>query len=236
MPAIFIGLSGSKPFDVIRSEVSSLVTQGGYREITLASLSSGDYPGIGELLDRLNAEWGKIEVSFQLPSLKINSFTLPIVRKLAESPKVRSHFRGRIPRRGMASAINKDVSFEKTLAILEEADLAGFKQAKFYFMVGLPVPGRGSAKPTPFSSSSRGFAFQDQFQINVNVGTFVPKPHTPFQWSAQLGESESLQAINILRTGFRQFKNIKALLPFSIRLPARGNLGPRRRKGRGIDT
>ena len=198
-----------KPLEVIRSEVSSLVTQGGYREITLASLSSGDYPDIGELLDRLNDEWGKSRVSFQLPSLKINGFTLPTVRKLAEIRKSGLTFAVETPVEEWQSAINKDVCFEKTIAILEEARSAGFKQAKFYFMVGLPVPGRGIDEAHAIIEFFARLRAKINIQINVNVGTFVPKPHTPFQWSRQLTEIESLEIMNTLRAGMRQFKNIK---------------------------
>jgi radical SAM family uncharacterized protein len=198
-----------KSYEVIRAEVKSLVEQGGYREITLASLSSGDYPRIGELLDRLGAEWGHRRVSFQLPSLKINSFTLPIVRKLAEVRKSGLTFAVETPVDEWQRCINKDVSFERTVAILEEARAAGFKQAKFYFMLGLPVPGRGRGEAEAILEFFARLRSRINLQINVNVGTFVPKPHTPFQWSAQLLEDEALEAINLLRSGLRQFKNIK---------------------------
>ena len=198
-----------KGYDVIRSEVENLVDRGGYREITLASLSSGDYPGIGGLLDRLNSEWGKRRVSFQLPSLKINSFTLPIVRKLAEVRKSGLTFAVETPVDEWQRAINKDVSFERTLAILEEARAAGFRQAKFYFMIGLPVAGRGIGEAQAIIEFLSRIRSRTGFQINVNVGTFVPKPHTPFQWAAQLNESEALEAMTALRSGLRQFKNVK---------------------------
>ena len=198
-----------KSYDIIRSEVACLVEQGGYREITLASLSSGDYPRIGELLDKLADEWSHRRVSFQLPSLKINSFTLPIVRKLAEVRKSGLTFAVETPVDEWQRCINKDVSFERTVAILEEARAVGFKQAKFYFMLGLPVPGRGRGEAEAILDFFARLRSRINFQINVNVGTFVPKPHTPFQWSPQLGEDEALEAINILRSGLRPFKNIK---------------------------
>jgi radical SAM family uncharacterized protein len=199
----------AKPYEVIHSEVDALVTQGGYREITLASLSSGDYPGIGALLDRLNAEWGSKKISFQLPSLKINSFTLPIVRKLAEVRKSGLTFAVETPIDEWQRAINKDVSFEKVVAILEEARASGFKQAKFYFMIGLPVPGRGLGEAQAIVDFFKRLSSRINLQINVNVGTFVPKPHTPFQWSAQLREDEALAAINFLRSELRKYRNIK---------------------------
>ena len=198
-----------KPYEVIRSEVESLIMHGGYREITLSSLSSGDYPCIGELLDRLNAEWGPRHVSFQLPSLKINSFTLPIVRKLAEVRKSGLTFAIETPINEWQLKINKDVSFEKTVKILEEARNAGFKQAKFYFMIGLPVPGRGVGEAEAILDFFARIRSQINIQINVNVGTFVPKPHTPFQWSPQLREEEALETINFIRNGLRKYKNVK---------------------------
>jgi radical SAM-linked protein len=198
-----------KPYEAIRSEVAALVNEGGYREITLASLSSGDYPRIGALLDALNAEWGGRMVSFQLPSLKISSFTLPIVRKLAEVRKSGLTFAVETPVDEWQRIINKDVSFEKTVAILEEARAAGFKQAKFYFMIGLPVPGRGLGEAKAIVAFFERLGSRIKLQINVNVGTFVPKPHTPFQWSAQLREEESLEAVNFLRNELRRFRNIK---------------------------
>jgi len=198
-----------KSYEVITSEVEALVRGGGYHEITLSSLSSGDYPYIGELLDALNAEWGGRRVSFQLPSLKISSFTLPIVRKLAEVRKSGLTFAVETPVDEWQRMINKDVSFEKTVAILEEAKAAGFKQAKFYFMIGLPVPGRGLGEAKAIVDFFGRLGKRIQLQINVNVGTFVPKPHTPFQWAAQLTEEEALEAISYLRSEFRRFKNLK---------------------------
>jgi radical SAM family uncharacterized protein len=199
----------SKPYEVIHSEVEALVTKGGYREITLSSLSSGDYKGIGSLLDRLNDEWGPKKISFQLPSLKINSFTLPIVRKLAEVRKSGLTFAVETPVDEWQKCINKDVSFEKIVAILEEARASGFKQAKFYFMLGLPVPGRGLGEAKAIVDFFERLGSRVNLQINVNVGTFVPKPHTPFQWSAQLREEEAMEAINFLRSELHRFRNIK---------------------------
>ena len=198
-----------KPYELIRLEVESLIKHGGYREITLSSLSSGDYPCIGELLDRLNAEWGPRHISFQLPSLKINSFTLPIVRKLAEVRKSGLTFAIETPIDEWQKKINKNVSFEKTIEILEEARNVGFKQAKFYFMIGLPVPGRGIGEAEAILNFFARIRSRINIQINVNIGTFVPKPHTPFQWSPQLSEDEALNTITCIRDGLRKYKNVK---------------------------
>jgi radical SAM family uncharacterized protein len=198
-----------KPYELIKAEVEELVSKGGYREITLSSLSSGDYSGIGSLLDRLNAEYSTRMVSFQLPSLKVNSFTLPIIGKLAEVRKSGLTFAVETPVEAWQMSINKEVSFERTVAILAEARAFGFKQAKFYFMIGLPVPGRGMGEAEAIIDFFERLQSRFSIQINVNVGVFVPKPHTPYQWAAQLSENEALEAIGYLRTELRKFRNIK---------------------------
>lgn len=198
-----------KPYEVIRAEVEALVREGGHREITLASLSSGDYSGIGELLAALNKEWAGRGLSFQLPSLKVNSFTLPLIEALSEVRKSGLTFAVETPVDAWQRVLNKDVSFERTVAILEEAKARGFKLAKFYFMMGLPVPGRGKGEAEAIVDFFDRLALRVPMQLNVNVGVFVPKPHTPFQWSGQLGEDEALEAIQVLRAGLRRHKGIK---------------------------
>ena len=199
----------AKPFAAIGSEVERLVREGGYREITLASLSSGDYPQLPELLASLNAAWAPRRVSFQLPSLKVNSFTLPLLAQLSEVRKSGLTFAVETPVDEWQKRVNKDVSFEKTVAIIEEAKAKGFKQAKFYFMLGLPVPGRGRGEAEAIVAYFQRLLQRVNLQININLGTFVPKPHTPFQWSAQLGEAEALETINLVRSGLRPYRNLK---------------------------
>lgn len=198
-----------KSMSVIRSEVESLVREGGYREITLSSLSSGDYAGIDELLASLNVEWAPRGVSFQLPSLKVSSFTLPLIEALSQVRKSGLTFAVETPTEAWQLAINKDVSFEKTLAILEEARTRGFKLAKFYFMIGLPVSGRGRGEAEAIVDFLDRLASRLSMSFNVNIGTFVPKPQTPFQWCGQLGEDEALEAISTIRTGLKHRRSIK---------------------------
>ncbi len=198
-----------KSVDAIKSEVASLVTKGGYREITLASLSSGDYDGIGDLLDELNAQWGSRYVSFQLPSLKVNSFTLPIIAKLAEVRKSGLTFAVETPVEAWQRMINKEVAFDRTLAILEEAKSFGFRQAKFYFMIGLPLPCGPMDEASEIVDFIHRVCNRSPMPLNVNVGTFVPKPHTPFQWCRQIGEEEALAAINTIRSSLKRRNNVK---------------------------
>lgn len=198
-----------KPASVIDAEVESLVRKGGYREITLSSLSSGDYPGIHGLIRALNRCWSSRGVSFQLPSLKIDTFTLPLLDELAEVRKSGLTFAVETPVDRWQGSINKIVSLDKTLEILREARSRGFRQAKFYFMIGLPVPGRGVGEAEEILAFIGKILREERMPLSLNVGTFVPKPHTPYEREAQISEQESLAAIQRLREGLRSYRNVK---------------------------
>ncbi|HUX36902.1 MAG TPA: DUF2344 domain-containing protein, partial [Rectinemataceae bacterium] len=193
----------------IQYEVRELVEKGGYREITLASLSSGDYRGIGDLISALNAEWSGRGVSFQLPSLKVSTFTLPLIEALSEVRKSGLTFAVESPEDFRQLVINKDVSFDRIVEIIGEARNRGFRTAKFYFMLGLPVPGRGRGEAEAIVDFFARLTKIHPIGYNVNVGIFVPKPHTPFQWCGQLGEDEAMEAVQLLRSGLRAFRSVK---------------------------
>lgn len=197
-----------KDLACIKEEVRSLIEDGGYREITLASLSSGDYPEIVDVFRALNAEWKDRRISFQLPSLKVDTFTLPLLSELSEVRKSGLTFAVETPIESWQNSINKKVSLEKTLSILAEARTAGFRSAKFYFMIGLPVPGKGLGEADAICEFLQRVAAQSRMSLNVTVGTFVPKPHTPYQRQSQLDEATALSCIYRIKDNLRRYRSI----------------------------
>jgi radical SAM superfamily enzyme YgiQ (UPF0313 family) len=197
-----------KPPENIELEVKNLVEQAGYREITLSSLSSGDYPDIVGLFRKLNAAWKDHFISFQLPSLKVDSFTLPLLAELSEVRKSGLTFAVETPIESWQGSINKTVSFDKIAAILKEAKQFGFKSAKFYFMIGLPVPGRGRGEAEAIVEFLKKIAAVERIALNVNIGTFVPKPHTPYQREPQISEADALEAVRLIKNELRPYKFI----------------------------
>ena len=171
----------------IRREADELVRLAGYREITLSSLSSGDYPGIHGLVRGLNAEWAAEKVSFSLPSLRVDSLSLGLLAELAEVRKSGLTFAVETPRPEWQLDVRKQVPLEKVVAILREAKARGWKAAKFYFMVGLP-PAAGADEAGPIVDFLREVRAATGFSLNVNVASFIPKPHTPYERAAQIGE------------------------------------------------
>ncbi len=178
-----------KDVEVIDAEIAYLVDELGYREITLSSLSSGDYRDIFGLFRFLNEKYGRRGVSFSLPSLRVNSLTLPLLAEISRVRRSGLTFAVETPTEAGQLSINKLVPRERTREVLSEAVEQGWKVAKFYFMIGLPGEGRNT--PEEIAEHLAAIRSGLKVRMNVTVTTFVPKPHTPFQWARQLSPPEA---------------------------------------------
>ncbi|QQO11407.1 TIGR03960 family B12-binding radical SAM protein [Breznakiella homolactica] len=190
---------------VVKAEAEAFITQGGYREISLSSLSTGDYAGIGGLVSDLNRSYASRHISFQLPSLKVSSFSLPLLKSISEVRKSGLTFAVETPVDAWQFSINKDVCRENVIAIINEAKGQGFRGAKFYFMIGLPVGGFSASDDSSREEQEivdfiLEVSQRTGMHFSVNVGTFIPKPHTPYQWAVQLDEETATQKLNFIRS------------------------------------
>lgn len=195
--------------ELIARDVEAQIVKGGHREITLSSLSSGDYPGIFRLLSVLNARWSSRGISFQLPSLKVESFPLELIEGISGTRKSGLTFAVETPLDEWQRSVNKVVPRDKIVAILKEAEGRGYRLAKFYFMIGLPLPDVGQAEETAIIDYLTALADATTIKLNVTLATFVPKPHTPFQWSRQLDPLEAARRIYAIKDAFRKDARVK---------------------------
>ena len=193
---------------LIIDETDHLVFDAGCREISLNSLSSADYPNIGELLDELNNRYKGYNVSFQLPSLKVNSLSLPILEKLSTVRKSGLTFAVETPEEAWQLSLNKEVYAQHLVDVIMEAKNRGWGTAKFYFMIGLPVgdyfskqlgmPYTGPSEEETIVNFLLELQSKTKIQCNVNVGVFIPKPHTPYQWVKQISPEEAKNKIDYI--------------------------------------
>jgi radical SAM superfamily enzyme YgiQ (UPF0313 family) len=179
---------------VVAREVDELVFGCGYREITLASLSTGDYPQVAALVRALTRRHRRRHVSFNLPSLRIDSLGLELLSEISTVRKSGLTFAVETPVEDWQRGINKPAPLERTLRILEEARARGWRAAKFYFMVGLPVAG-GAEETRAIVDFLAEVRRRSRMELAANIGTFIPKPHTAFQWAGQLTEAEAVERI-----------------------------------------
>jgi radical SAM superfamily enzyme YgiQ (UPF0313 family) len=169
----------------------------GYREISLLSLSTSDYPHLEELINRLAAEFTPHNVSISLPSLRVDT-------QLRELPKLTSTVRkggltiaAEAGSQRLRKAIRKEITDENMLAGVRAAFEAGWRRVKVYFMVGFPDE-REEDIDAIFDlcrklSDTRREVDGQRGAISASVSWFVPKPHTPMQWCAMRDAEYFLQ-------------------------------------------
>jgi radical SAM-linked protein len=191
-----------KRAEVIEAEVRVLVERAGFRQVSLSSLSSGDFRELHSLVRGLNARYAGRRVSFSLPSLRVDSLGLELLKDVSEVRKSGLTFAVETARPEWQREVRKTVTLEKTIAILREARAQGWKAAKFYFMVGLP-PSFDEDETTPIIDFLRAARSATGMSFNVNIAAYIPKPHTPWERTRQMGEAEATKRIMTVREALK---------------------------------
>jgi radical SAM-linked protein len=193
-----------KSMEHIISQIGEMVIKGGWQEISLSSLSSGDYCGIAELVDELNGRFSSLHVSFQMPSLKVSGFSLGLLEKISVTRKSGLTFAVETPCDMRQASINKEVTRDSVVSILEEAKKRGWKGAKFYFMIGLPLSDYEKSEQLCEEEEIVNFivdiAKRSRMHFSINAGIFIPKPHTPYQWVSQINSDVAFKKLEYIRS------------------------------------
>jgi len=175
----------------------------GFDEVSLLSLSPADYPGIVELVKRLAARFRDRRVSVNLPSLRVGAKLEDMAGALST---VRKGGITLVPEAGterLRRVINKNITDENLLCDVREAYKRGWDLVKLYFMIGLPTETpddiEAIAELVRKVSRERKTVGKGPARVNVSVSTFVPKPHTPFQWEPALAPDRTLAVQVALR-------------------------------------
>jgi radical SAM family uncharacterized protein len=161
----------------------------GYEEVGLLSLSSSDYSRILKLVRELGAKHADQHVNLSLPSLRIETLSLDLVEALHGS----AHRGGftLAPEAGterMRQSINKPLESQQLLETAAEIFRRRWPTIKLYFMIGLPgetqqdVQAIADLCQAVLAEGRRTLG--GRARVHASVGTFVPKPHTPYQWAA----------------------------------------------------
>lgn len=187
-----------KTVPTIQSKIRALVEATGYDEVSLSSLSTGDYSEIETLIKNLVDEYEDQKVSISLPSLRIDSLSIEM---LEEIQKVRKAGLTLAPEAGtqrLRDVINKGVTEENLLDTVHTAFEKGWGHVKLYFMIGLP----GETDEDIEGIADLGQKTVDEYmkidkeqrnkslKVVLSTSSFVPKPFTPFQWMGQNTQEE----------------------------------------------
>jgi radical SAM family uncharacterized protein len=195
-----------RPQQEVIKAVGELINNCGYNEISLVSLSTSDYPHIEELVASLARNYNNLSLS--LPSLRIDSFSVKLMDSLPSRRKTGLTFAPEAGSERLRRIINKGTTEEKILETASAAFARGWRSLKLYFMLGLPTETMEDieatiqliAKIRAAGKGTRG----GMPQVRISLSTFIPKPHTPFQWVAQESEEQLSAKHERLKTGLRR--------------------------------
>ena len=167
----------------------------GLDEIGLTSLSSSDHPELTGMMDLLYAEFGSRRVNVSLPSLRVNEQVLELPKRVKNVRKSGLTLAPEVASDRLRRIINKNIKNEDLYRGAEEAWRQGWKTIKLYFMVGIPGENEDDLREiitmAERCSRLRSMAgIGRPGAVNAAVSTFVPKPHTPFQWHGQMSLPE----------------------------------------------
>jgi len=189
--------------------VGELISNCGYDEVSLVSLCTSDYPGIDKLIASLLHQYKDLTIS--LSSLRTDRFSVRLIDSLPSRRKTGLTFAPEAGSERLRQTINKYVSEDEVLETAAAAFDKGWMGIKLYFMLGLPKETIDDVKQiiqlvdkiSSVGKKARG----KKPQIRLSLSTFVPKPHTPFQWAAQAGEAELDAKHELLKQGLRRTVN-----------------------------
>lgn len=191
----------------------------GYDEVSLLSLSTGDYPGIEALVVELMDGLNERDVSLSLPSLRLDSMPEETLARIGAYKKSSLTFAPEAGTQRLRNVVRKNITEDDIMRGVEKAIQIGWNKVKFYFMIGLPTEtfedldgivdlaekamarARGIIRALP----DRG---KRSFNLTVSVSNFVPKPNTPFQWAVGDPEDTLKEKNFYLRDRFKKVKGV----------------------------
>ncbi len=202
----------------------------GYEDLSLLSLSTGDYGCLEPLMKILMAKCEAERIAVSFPSLRAGTLSEELMKLVKKVRKTGFTMAVEAGSQRLRDRINKNISEEDIFSMVENAFGLGWQVVKLYFMIGLPGETRQDlddlvalVKEIHKIKGPKG----RKGKINVSVNTFIPKSHTPFQWAGQISLEESKEKIDWLRNALRlprvQFKWQKPENSFMEGLWARGD-------------
>lgn len=161
----------------------------GYEEISLMSLSTGDYSQLEALIGSLISRYESKKIAISLPSLRVGTVPEGVLRQIRSIRKTGITIALEAGTERLRRVINKNISEEDAEKMVETAFHLGWKGVKLYFMVGLPTEKEDDIEG--IITLSRKLSKPEIGDITVSLATFIPKPHTPFQWEKQIRWEEA---------------------------------------------
>lgn len=197
-----------RPPQEVLNIVAEALPQTGFEEVSLLSLSTADYCSIVPLLKSLMDTYGdgdRLAISF--PSTRVDALTPEVLEQVQRVRRTGFTIAPEAGTQRLRDVINKGVSDAQILETCLNVFRMGWKGVKLYFMLGLPTETDEDLEGIiELARRLRSLPEAKGKDITVSVSTFVPKPHTPFQWAEQIPQEEVLRRQRLLREGLRRVR------------------------------
>ena len=182
-----------KSVDTLLTQAKEAIKKTGQDEISLCSLSTIDYSCFNELAQGLIDLGKEKRVGISLPSVRIDAIDVEILKKIQEVRKSSLTFAPEAGSQRLRDVINKNITKEDILRGCRLAFENGWSNIKLYFMIGLPTETYKDLEEIVDLANSIVDLYytlpkekrRGKCNVTVSTSTFVPKPHTPFQWFGQ---------------------------------------------------
>ncbi len=209
-----------RSIETIGAMVENGIRKSGFEEVGLLSLSSADHSEIGEIAKDLADRYEGQNVSLSLPSTRVDAFNVTLANEFSRNGR-RSGLTF-APEGGserLRKVINKAVTEEDLIRTVATAFSHGWRQVKLYFMCGLPTETDEDVLEiadlaAKVIAKGREVSGRNDIRCTVSIGGFVPKPHTPFQWAAQLDHETTDERLRKLRDVVRADKRYGRAIGF----------------------
>ncbi len=195
-----------RKLETLVRQADELVKNTGHEELSLISLSSSDYSSIDELAKTLARKYENKRINISLPSMRTNTFSIKLAKEIS---RVRSSSVTLAPEAGtqrLRDVIGKNMTEEHILEGITAAFQEGIEAVKLYFMLGLPTETEEDLLGICELSKkilALGKGYTKRARITVNLSTFIPKPHTPFQWERQIGTLETIEKQKFIKQNLK---------------------------------
>ncbi len=209
-----------KAVERLKEQAFAMLASTGHEEISLSSLSSSDYRQLGELLDYLIGECSSRHINISLPSLRIDAFSLDIMKKVQDVKKSSLTFAPEAGSQRLRDVINKGLTVEDILGGAGQAFAGGWNKVKLYFMLGLPTETEEDMRAIPELANEIAALYYEtvpkeerngRCQITISTSFFVPKPFTPFQWATMQERGEYLRRAKIVNDHMKEQLNHRSM-------------------------
>lgn len=190
----------------IRKGIIRSIHKTGYEEASLTSLNSGEYGTIEVLLQEVMDAFSSHHTFLSLPSLRPSSLSEGVVKQIKRGRKTGFTIAPEAGTEKLRNAINKNINREDILNASELAFKEGWNLLKLYFMIGLPTEDENDIAGMvdlirEISKRSRRLGNR-RGKINVAISSFIPKPHTPFQWMPMEKAEKLMEKQRLIRDTF----------------------------------